>query len=61
MKERGFFTTVGVVFLLVFVVHLLRVVNGWSFVVGSYEVPMWVSWVAFLLTGYLSFSAFRMK
>ncbi len=35
----------GAIFLLVAVFHLLRLVNGWSIVVGGYAVPFVLSYV----------------
>lgn len=62
MTQKAFYTTAGTVFLIVGVVHLLRVVNGWPVSVSEYAVPMWFSWVAVLLTGYLSYySLFRRR
>ena len=33
----------AVIFGVVAVLHLLRVVNGWSFVIGPLDVPTWLS------------------
>lgn len=61
MSQKGFIKTAGVIFLIVGVLHLLRVVNGWSMVAGSFVVPMWVSWAAFLLLGYLTYQGLIKK
>jgi len=61
MPEKTFLGATATLFAFVFVVHLLRVINGWEFYIGGWDVPIWVSWVAFLLAGYLSWTAFKMK
>lgn len=61
MTEKVFLRTTATLFALVFVVHLMRVINRWEFSIGGFGVPMWISWVAFLLAGYLSWTALKLK
>lgn len=61
MKTHTFKLTAGLIFLLVTILHFARVVNDWTLVVGGYAVPMWLSWVAFILTGYLAYTALKKK
>lgn len=49
----------GVVFSLLAVVQLTRVVRGWPVQVATVTVPVWVSLIAFLITGSLAIWAFR--
>ena len=51
----------GIFFCLVSLIHLIRAVSGWPFIIGSWSVPMWASWAAFLFTGGLSAWAFRLR
>lgn len=51
----------GVLFALVACAHLLRIVNGMSVHVDDYAVPMFASWIAFVLPGALAFWAFRLS
>ncbi len=60
-KAGTFFLISGVFFGLVSLIHLLRIINGWGFIIGSYSVPMWMSWCAFIFTGVFSFWAFRLR
>jgi uncharacterized protein YacL len=59
MSQEAFSLTVGVVFLLIALGHLLRVVFGVSFVVYDIPVPMWASIVAVVFTGFLSYEGFH--
>jgi len=51
----------GVVFSLVAAAHLLRIIFGASVLVDTYEVPMFVSWIAFFVPAILAFWAFRLN
>jgi hypothetical protein len=57
MKKESFILTTGIIFGIVAVIHLLRSVYQSSFMVGNFEIPLWFSWVAVVLLGYLSFVA----
>ena len=61
MNHKQFATFAGAIFTVVGCIHLLRVVNGWQFLIGTWPVPMWVSIVAVLLTGYLAWSAWKLR
>ena len=49
----------GAVFFSIACLHLTRILYGWQFQVGSWNIPMWASWLAFIATGLLSIWAFR--
>lgn len=61
MREKSFFGAVSFLFAIVFVVHLLRAINGWDWIIGGWSAPMWLSWVAIIVVGYLGWAAFRMR
>jgi len=62
MEKKNLFLLSAVVFGIVSLTHLLRIVLGWSIVVNGWNaVPVWLSWLAFVLTGYLSYSFFNLK
>ena len=51
---RGTYVVVsGVIFGLVAVVHAIRAFNQWPVQVATFEVPLWTSWVGFLVAGSL--------
>ena len=60
MNQKTFSTVVGVIFAVIAVLHLLRAVLGWNAVVGSFTVPMWFSWIALVMAGFLAYSAFKL-
>ena len=47
------------IFILVAVMHLLRLVFGWGVTLDGMVVPMWVSIMAFLIAGALAYFLWR--
>ena len=60
MTEKTFATIAAAIFALVALLHLLRLVMGWSVVIGSWTVPMWVSWVGLVVARGLSYCGARL-
>jgi hypothetical protein len=50
----------GAIFGIVALLHLLRLALDWPARIGTWSVPMWVSWAALLLAGGLCVWAFRL-
>ena len=61
MNQKSFFTVTLVVFLLIALLHALRLVYGWSAVMAGWEVPMWISYPAVAFFVYLAYSAYRLR
>jgi hypothetical protein len=55
MTEETFSTVAAAVFGMVALFHLVRILLGWAVVIGSWTVPMWVSWVGLIIAGGLSY------
>jgi len=49
----------GIIFTIMAVVQLTRTVLGWPVQVDLFTVPVWLSGVAFLITGGMAIWAFR--
>ena len=49
----------GVLFGVIAVGQAVRALNQWPVNVGSFDVPVWVSWVAMVVAGSLCMWAFR--
>lgn len=60
MSQKTFSRVSGTIFALIALLHLLRIVYAWEAVIGGWMVPMWLSWVALVIAGYLGYSAFRL-
>ena len=61
MNDKLFHQIAGTVFALVALVQALRIYMGWSVVIGGWSAPMWISWIAIVVAGGLSYLAFTLK
>ncbi|MCP6719048.1 MAG: hypothetical protein KJI71_02305 [Patescibacteria group bacterium] len=59
MNQKAFSLTAGIIFFIIALVHLTRIIMVWNAVVGSWAVPMWVSWIAVLIAGYLAYQGLK--
>lgn len=53
MHGRLYFIFSGVLFGLIALAHLLRLVNQTPAQLGSWAIPMWLSWLALIVPGFL--------
>jgi hypothetical protein len=42
------------IFAIVAIMHLVRIINGWSVAIGPHNIPMNVSWVALVVSALLA-------
>ena len=61
MTQKSFELIAGVIFTIVAVVHLFRIAQGWDITIGSWVVPMWISWIALVVAGFLAFEGLRRR
>jgi hypothetical protein len=59
MSIKTFALVAGVVFGAVTLVQILRIVMAWQVMIGGQAVPMWFSWIAIVVAGFLSFTGLR--
>lgn len=59
MNQKTFSLTVGVLFLIFALVHLVRVAFGFSVVVDGFSIPRWASGIAVVISGYLAYEGLR--
>ena len=60
MNQRAYTLTTSVIFLVIGILHLLRIIFGWKAAIGGGAVPMWASWVALVVAGFLGYEGFRL-
>ena len=60
MSARTYLAVSGSVFAIVTILHLIRVVNGWSVEVGPWSASMEVSWLGTIFPAVLCVWAFRL-
>lgn len=61
MTRRNYFVVSSAVFAVVALVHLVRVMQEWGVVLDGYEIPLWASWVALFVAGYLAFMGYGFR
>ena len=59
MTAKSFSGLAAVVFTLVALVQLARAALGWSLSINGYDIPVWASWIAFVIASGLSMLGFR--
>jgi hypothetical protein len=60
MRQKAFSLVVGLIFLLIAVMHVLRLALKWEVVLNGRPVPMWVSWLALVIAGFLAFEGLKL-
>lgn len=60
MTQKTYFAVTGILFLIIMVVHAVRLMMEWNVVVGGFAVPLWFSVAGALLAGFLSYAALRL-
>lgn len=61
INQKSFYNITLVIFSLIALLHAFRLVYGWSAVIAGWDVPMWLSGLAVILSGYLAYSAFKLR
>jgi len=61
MSVKTFLRVSGTIFLVVAVVHLLRLVFKWEVILVGWPAPVWLSAVAFLIAAALAYEGFRLS
>jgi hypothetical protein len=54
MNQITFSFVAGLIFLLIAAMHVLRLALKWEVVLNDWSVPMWVSWLALVIAGFLA-------
>ncbi len=61
MNDKLFHQIAGGIFALVALLQALRIFMGWPVVIGGWSAPMWISWIAIVVAGGLSYFALTLK
>jgi len=55
MSKKTFYSTAGIIFFIITMVHLLRILTGLEITFGEAKIPMWWSWATVAIAGTLSY------
>jgi CHASE2 domain-containing sensor protein len=61
MNQKTFSVVAGLIFLVVALAHALRLVFGWHVMLQGWTVPVWVSWIALFISGFLGYEGLRLS
>lgn len=61
MNTKSFYNLIGVIFSLIFILHLARIIFGWSAVIGGLVIPMWASYIAVVASAFLLYQIYKLK
>ncbi len=61
MKQKIYNQVTCTIFIIITLMHVLRLVLGWSANIAGWEVPMWFSVVAVVAGSFLAWSAFKLE
>ena len=56
MNQKTYYGLTGTIFSLITLLHLSRILMGWEANIGGWDVPMWLSWLAVVIAGYLAYT-----
>lgn len=59
MRFKVYYITVSVIFSTIAVVHFVRAYFGWEIMVADAVIPVWISWAAAAIAGYLAVRGFQ--
>jgi len=61
MSVKNFTLTIGFLFLGLGLLHVVRIIYGWSAIIGEWSLPLWASGVGAIIAFFLSFQSFRIN
>ena len=60
MSQKTFLRLATAIFALVALGHVLRIALGASVAIQGVVIPMWVSWIALVVAGFLAYEGFQL-
>ena len=57
--NKPFTLIAAVIFALMALGHLYRIATHFQIIIGSHSIPLWVSWIAIVVTGLLAIMLYR--
>lgn len=52
-RIQGYLLISAIIFGVVALIHLVRAINNWAFVLGPMDIPVVASWIGFVVTSIL--------
>jgi len=61
LNRKTYMMVTATLFLVMAIIHLLRIILGWQVEIGGLSIPFWVSWLGVLVAGALAYFGFTEK
>ena len=61
MTQRSFCLITSILFLLMALLHAIRLLQGWQVTIGGAVVPLWVSGIGLAISGFLAYEGFLLS
>ena len=58
MASKNYLFISSAIFGLIALIHLLILISGWTYKIENFEIPEWISFMAILISGFLSYKSF---
>jgi hypothetical protein len=58
IESKNLMTVTATLFLVVAIMHLLRIIFGWQVEIGGLSIPFWASWLTVPVAGALAYFGF---
>ena len=58
MNQKYYLLATAIIFSVIAVLHLVRLVLDWNVVIEGWSVPMWLSWVAIVVSVVFAYYGF---
>ena len=59
MTTENYSRLAGLIFAIIAVLQLARALSGWPLTVGTTSIPVWASWVAFIVAAILAWLGYE--
>jgi len=59
MRQKSYLQVVACIFSVIAVAHALRLLNRWPVQIGSFTVPLWLSWLAIFFAAFMAYQGFK--
>ena len=61
MKQKTYNQVTCTIFLIITILHILRLLFGWNANIAGWEVPMWLSVLGVAAGAFLAWSAYKLE
>ncbi len=58
MNRKSYLLATAIVFSVIGLIHLLRIILGWEAAIAGWTVPMWLSWLALIVSAAFAYFGF---